>query len=108
MPGSWAHKPLSLQMKAAAMLNRLHEKIEYTHQSPWICPSSDSVDLGGLIAKLGPGTIFGELALVDNVPRSASVICGSDSEFLCVSKDDFNSLMRRAVADSHMALPELV
>jgi len=108
MAGSWAHKPLSLQMKAAAMLNRLHEKIEYTHQSPWICPSSDSVDLGGLIAKLGPGTIFGELALVDNVPRSASVICGSDSEFLCVSKDDFNSLMRRAVADSHMALPELV
>jgi len=107
----WAHKGLRVKLKAAAMLTRLHEKSEYSLQDPWVAAEDAVVgDLGAMVCKLGPGTIFGELALVDNVPRTASVVCAVDCEFLVVAKDDFTNILMTAVASGHVnaVCPELI
>src|SRR5437660_12060854 len=41
------------------------------------------------IAKLGPGQYFGELALLDRGPRSASVIAKDDMEVLVLGQSEF-------------------
>ena len=43
-----------------------------------------------ILAILGPGTIVGELAVLDGLPRSASVLALRDSELLFVSKAKFD------------------
>lgn len=106
----WEQQGFAKRLKAAAMLSRLHEREDYTHQSNWVSreETADLNSLGGTVAKLGPSAIFGELALVENVPRSASVVCESDCEFLTVDADDFNLMLKDAVAETHTAIPELV
>ncbi|MBN1500087.1 MAG: SpoIIE family protein phosphatase [Spirochaetes bacterium] len=46
-----------------------------------------------LISYLYPGSYFGELSLIDNLPRSASVISNEQTEMLFLSKNDFDSLL---------------
>jgi CRP-like cAMP-binding protein len=46
------------------------------------------------VAALGPGTLFGELALLNDNPRSATVSCYKNSEFLVIEKDDFDRLLK--------------
>jgi len=46
------------------------------------------------VAALGPGSIFGELALINDNPRNASVSCYVDSEFLVMQKADFERLLK--------------
>ena len=41
----------------------------------------------------GPGEYFGELALLDNAPRSASVMAVQKSTFLVVSKQEFKQML---------------
>jgi CRP-like cAMP-binding protein len=48
---------------------------------------------GKKVATLGPGSHFGELALLDRRPRSASVVSESDMELLVLSQRQFNSLL---------------
>jgi CRP/FNR family cyclic AMP-dependent transcriptional regulator len=43
-----------------------------------------------ILAILGPGAIVGELAMLDGLPRSASVVALRDSELLFVSKAKFD------------------
>ena len=43
-----------------------------------------------ILAILGPGAIVGELAVLDGLPRSASVLALRDSELLFVSKAKFD------------------
>jgi CRP/FNR family transcriptional regulator, cyclic AMP receptor protein len=43
-----------------------------------------------ILAILGPGAIVGELAVLDGLPRSASVLALRDSELLFVSKSTFD------------------
>jgi CRP-like cAMP-binding protein len=43
-----------------------------------------------ILAILGPGAIVGELAVLDGLPRSASVLAMRDSELLFVSKAKFD------------------
>lgn len=45
------------------------------------------------VAELGPGEYFGEIALLLDVPRTASVTAIRDSLVLRLRKDDFQSLM---------------
>ena len=56
-----------------------------------------SVGAGGhiaLLAILGRGDIFGELALFDSLPRSATVTALRESEFYCLTPAAFERLMR--------------
>jgi CRP-like cAMP-binding protein len=48
---------------------------------------------GKLVAKLGPGDFFGEIALLHHAPRNATVTTTSPVEALVVSHRDFTSLL---------------
>lgn len=47
----------------------------------------------GRVAQLGPGTFFGELALLDNSPRSAQARAASPCQLIVFFRDDFVSLL---------------
>lgn len=47
----------------------------------------------GRVAQLGPGTFFGELALLDNSPRSAQARAATDCQLIVFFRDDFVSLL---------------
>ena len=42
------------------------------------------------VAELGPGDFFGEMALLDKSPRSATVECAEDSQVFVLLSDQFN------------------
>ena len=48
---------------------------------------------GRKVAELGAGGYFGELALLDRLPRSATVKAATDLELLVISQKDFNKLL---------------
>jgi CRP-like cAMP-binding protein len=48
---------------------------------------------GKKVATLGPGGHFGELALLDRRPRSASVESETEMDLLVLSQREFNSLL---------------
>jgi CRP-like cAMP-binding protein len=45
-----------------------------------------------ILSMLGPGDFFGEMALLDNEPRSASAIAAEESELLSLSRTDFQGV----------------
>lgn len=47
----------------------------------------------GRVAQLGPGTFFGELALLDNSPRSAQARAASACQLIIFFRDDFVGLL---------------
>jgi CRP-like cAMP-binding protein len=49
-----------------------------------------------ILSVLGPGDFFGEMALLDNDPRSATTIAAEDTELLCLSRPDFEKVMRES------------
>jgi CRP/FNR family cyclic AMP-dependent transcriptional regulator len=49
---------------------------------------------GRKVATLGEGSHFGELAMLDRRPRSASVISETDMDLLVMSQRQFNSLLQ--------------
>jgi CRP/FNR family cyclic AMP-dependent transcriptional regulator len=55
---------------------------------------------GAEVARLGPGDYFGELALIDDQPRSAHVIAMEDSLLVVLRRDDFR---RRVEAEPAVA-----
>jgi CRP/FNR family cyclic AMP-dependent transcriptional regulator len=48
-----------------------------------------------VLATLGPAETFGELALIDDEPRSATVAATEESRIAVVSKDDFKRCLSR-------------
>ena len=48
---------------------------------------------GQTIARLGPGDFFGEMSLIDGMPRSASVIAGSPTVLLVIEARSFQHLL---------------
>src|ERR1700754_1736753 len=48
-----------------------------------------------ILSILGPGAIVGELAVLDGLPRSASVLALRDSELLFVSKARFDDCAKK-------------
>lgn len=50
-------------------------------------------DLPQNIAEINTGGFFGEMALVSDVPRNATVKATMDSEVFILNKDDFNKLL---------------
>ena len=47
-----------------------------------------------ILAVLGPGDFFGEMGLIDDEPRAASVLTTEPCEFVVIIKDDFNALLK--------------
>jgi CRP-like cAMP-binding protein len=45
-----------------------------------------------ILSMLGPGDFFGEMALLDNEPRSATAIAAEESELLSLARVDFQSV----------------
>jgi CRP/FNR family cyclic AMP-dependent transcriptional regulator len=51
-----------------------------------------------VVETVGPGGIFGELAFVDEAPRSATAIAGPDCTLVLVEQRSFADLLRRVPA----------
>ena len=49
------------------------------------------------VAKLGTGIGFGELALLNEAPRSATITTLEDSQFAILNKADFNEIMAKVL-----------
>jgi CRP-like cAMP-binding protein len=47
-----------------------------------------------IVEKLGPGGVFGEMALVDNSPRTASAVARSDCELLAIDRESLIKLVK--------------
>src|SRR5882672_9843983 len=54
-----------------------------------------------ILSVLGPGDFFGEMALLDNEPRSATAIAAEDTELLSLHRTDFQSTVGANLAISH-------
>src|SRR5436190_1434323 len=46
-----------------------------------------------ILSVLGPGDFFGEMALLDNEPRSATAIAIEDTELLSLHRGDFDTVL---------------
>jgi CRP/FNR family transcriptional regulator, cyclic AMP receptor protein len=47
-----------------------------------------------VVDRIGPGGIFGEMALVDQSPRAATAIAEADTELLSINRNDFLNLVK--------------
>jgi len=57
---------------------------------------ADVVRNGRKTAEIGPNGYFGELALLDRLPRSATVKAATDMELLVIGQKDFNALLKES------------
>jgi CRP-like cAMP-binding protein len=57
-----------------------------------------------ILSILGPGDFFGEMALLDNEPRSATAIAVEDSELLSLHRHDFQTVL----ADNRSIMAALI
>jgi CRP/FNR family transcriptional regulator, cyclic AMP receptor protein len=69
---------------------------------------SVTVSVGGQqVATLGPGDFFGELALMDAGPRSATVTADGDVRVLVVSRQEFMGLLEQDPVVAVRMLPAI-
>ena len=59
------------------------------------------------VATLGPGSFFGEMALIDKGPRSASVIAETDMTLLVLGQREFGGLIDEIPGLAHKLLTAL-
>jgi CRP/FNR family transcriptional regulator, cyclic AMP receptor protein len=62
---------------------------------------------GMTIASQGPGEFVGEIALVDEAPRSATVICETPCRLLVIGHREFHELLQEQRAIEHAVLVAL-
>lgn len=48
------------------------------------------------LSLIGPGQIFGEMGLIDGLPRSASAVATQTSRLLCITHAEFQAMLGRA------------
>ena len=48
-----------------------------------------------ILALLGPGEIFGEMAILDGEARSANALAQEDCELMAIQKSEFLSILKR-------------
>jgi CRP/FNR family transcriptional regulator, cyclic AMP receptor protein len=61
-----------------------------------------------VIATMGPGEVFGEMAVIDEHPRSATVRALEATECVAIRRVDFMEVLRRRPAIAVQLLPVLV
>ena len=49
------------------------------------------------LKKYEPGEAFGELALLYNAPRAATIVCKTDSQLWSLERGAFNAIIKTAV-----------
>jgi CRP/FNR family cyclic AMP-dependent transcriptional regulator len=59
---------------------------------------------GRIIATLGPGSGFGELALLEDAPRNATVVADTDMELVVVGQGEFKVLLDEVPGFAHKML----
>ncbi|HPA91476.1 MAG TPA: Crp/Fnr family transcriptional regulator [Quisquiliibacterium sp.] len=69
---------------------------------------SDAEGKEVILAVLGSGEFFGEMSLIDDSPRSASVITLESCEFMAVSKDAFKTMLQQSPEVSMAVMRGLV
>jgi CRP/FNR family cyclic AMP-dependent transcriptional regulator len=53
---------------------------------------------GGMVGRAGPGGVFGEMALVDNSPRSANAIAETPCALIAITREGFLHLVKTSPA----------
>lgn len=61
----------------------------------------------GRVFKLGPGEVFGEMALLDDGPRSADVVADGEVLTMTIGRSGFDKLLRREPAIARALLRTL-
>lgn len=56
------------------------------------------------VATLGPGNYFGEMALLDRGPRSATIVAETDMELAVISQREFMAVLDRIPPVAHKLL----
>lgn len=75
------------------------------HEFYLILSGSASVRRGGRkVASLSPGDYFGEMALLDKGPRTASVVAEEDCELLLLGQREFMSVLDQVPPVAHKLL----
>jgi CRP/FNR family cyclic AMP-dependent transcriptional regulator len=69
---------------------------------------SDAEGKEVILAVLGPGEFFGEMSLIDDQPRSATVVSIESCEFLMVRKDDFRRCLTENLEMASLIMRGLV
>src|ERR671928_1187768 len=60
-----------------------------------------------ILSVLGEGSFFGEMAVIDEEPRSAHVIAMEDSNLLVVRREDFQGILENSAGIALALLKEL-
>jgi CRP/FNR family cyclic AMP-dependent transcriptional regulator len=69
---------------------------------------SDSEGKEVILAVIGSGEFFGEMSLIDDAPRSASVITLEPCEFMAITKDAFKGVLMQSPETSMAVMRGLV
>ena len=64
-------------------------------------------DVKHVFAQIGPGEIFGEMAVLEDKPRSAAAMAAVDSDICFISRDTMLALLERSPAFTRMLLREI-
>lgn len=110
MFSSLNRKELSLVAKAADVVtikagNVVVEEGSPGHEFFLILDGEASVKRGKRkIATLGAGSYFGEMALLDRGPRSATIVADSDLRLVVLGQREFMGLLDQVPALSHKLL----
>ena len=60
-----------------------------------------------VFSQLGPGEIFGEMAVIENLPRSATVIAARDTRVYFIPRDEMLALLKRSPGLAFNLLSEI-
>jgi CRP-like cAMP-binding protein len=64
------------------------------HEAFIVVDGTATVTRGGdTVADVGPGAVFGEMALIDRVPRNASVTATTPMKLIVIGKREFSGLL---------------
>ena len=60
---------------------------------PWLA-SAEATIKSKVVERVGPGGVFGEMALVDQSPRAASAITDGNCSLLAINRNDLLALVK--------------